>query len=340
MKKIIWTGTNSLDYTENAQPPDEHLRENEVLVRITAVGLCSTDVHIIEGKVRFKDPPHVLGHEISGIIEEIGTGVTRVKHGDRITVDSVIGCGVCKFCLRGSAQFCPNGSEIGMTVDGGMQEFLKIPEKNVYPIPDRISDEESAILDTEVFGALKKPGIEKDCSLVVIGPGPGGLIAVQLAKIFGAGKVILIGTRPERLQLGKRFGADITIDALSGKLTDTVLEATGGYGPDIVFDAAGTSSSLSLAINLVCKQGKVILYGVHGSPVPSVDIDQINLKDMIVYGALSDRVGWENIIEWVANGSLNLKDIITHRFPFKDVMKAYETIRDRREGAIKAVLYP
>lgn len=338
MKQVIWRGTHTLEYRDDAPAPSRPPEAGEVLLRVRAVGLCSTDVHIIQGRVRFKEPPFVLGHEVSGEVVEIGPGVGRVKPGDRVTVDSVVGCGICPLCHRGSTQYCPDGSEIGMSVDGGMQEFLYVPERNLFPIPDRISHEESAILDIEVYGALRKPGVEKDCILLVLGPGPGGLVAVQLGKILGAGKVILTGARPERLLLGKRLGADVILDSSSPQLAKMVLEHTGGRGPDMLFDAAGTAESLRTALDLVAPQGKVVLYGVHGAPVPAVDIDHIILKDIVVYGALSDRLGWEDMIGWVAGGKLNLSDIITNRFPLERAQEAYETVRDRRGGAIKAVL--
>jgi threonine dehydrogenase-like Zn-dependent dehydrogenase len=338
MKQVIWRGTHTLEYRDDAPAPSRPPRAGEVLLRVRAVGLCSTDVHIIQGKVRFKEPPFVLGHEVSGEVAEIGEGVLRVKPGDRVTVDSVVGCGVCPLCLRGSAQYCPDGSEIGMSVDGGMQEYLYVPERNLYPIPGSISHEESAILDPEVYGALRKPGVEKGGTLLVLGPGPGGLVAVQIGKILGAGKVILTGSRPERLSLGKRLGADSTLESSSPRLAEMILEHTGGRGPDMVFDSAGSTESLRTAIDFVAPQGKVVLYGVHGAPVPSVDIDRIILKDIIVYGALSDRTGWEKMIGWVERGELNLRDIITHRFPLERAQEAYETVRDRRDGAIKAVL--
>jgi threonine dehydrogenase-like Zn-dependent dehydrogenase len=338
MKRLVWMGTDSLEYHDDAPAPSRHPGAGEVLLRVRAVGLCSTDVHIIQGKVRFRNPPHVLGHEVSGEIAEVGPGVTRVKSGDRVTLDSVVGCGECPLCLRGSTQFCPDGSEIGQTVDGGMQEYLFAPERNVIPIPDCISHEESAILDTEVLGALRKAKMEAGSTLLVIGPGPAGLIAAQLGKILGAGKVILTGTRPERLSLGRRLGADVTLDSSSGGLAERILEETGGRGPGIVFEAAGTAGSLRTALDLVATQGKVVLYGVHGSPVDGVDIDRIILKDLEIYGSLSDRIGWEDMIGWIEAGTLDLRDIITHRFPLERAFEAYETIRDRRGGAVKAVL--
>jgi len=340
MKQITWIGKDSLHYTENAQEPQRSLEDNHVLLRVTALGLCSTDIHVIQGNVRFVDPPHVLGHEIAGVVEKTGASITNLKPGDRVTVDSVVGCGTCEYCLRNSTQFCPHGYEIGQTSPGGMQEYLKIPARNVYPVPDVISDEEAAILDTEVYAALRKPGIEEGSSLAIIGPGPAGLIAVQIGKIMGADPVILVGTRPERLEAGRHLGADITINIKTDDGLAGIKEATEGRCADIVFEAAGTPASLSFAMNAVAPQGKLILYGLYGSPVPNVNIDTFILKDLVVYGALSDRTGWESLISWIAEGKLHLNDLITHRFPFSEAQKAYETVRDRRDGVIKAVLFP
>lgn len=337
MKRVTFRGTGILDFTDDAPPPSRKPVVDEVLLRVRAVGLCSTDVHIVQGRVRFREPPFVLGHEVSGEVAEVGPGVTTLRPGDRVTMDSVVGCGTCPLCRRGSAQFCPEGSEIGMTVDGGMQEYLFVPARNLHRIPVSISHEESAVLDTEVLGALRKPGVDPGSSVAVLGPGPGGLVAIQIAKILGAGRVILAGTRPERLALGGKLGANVMLDAMSADIAGNIREATGG-SVDMVFDAAGTEKSLHTALDIVRPQGKVVLYGVHGAPVLSVDIDTIILKDLEVYGALSDRLGWGDMIGWVAGGRVNLRDIITHRFPLERAQEAYETVRERKGGAIKAVL--
>jgi threonine dehydrogenase-like Zn-dependent dehydrogenase len=148
-----------------------------------------------------------------------------------------------------------------------------------------------------------------------------------------------MGTRPERLKLGKKLGADITIDLTAHDPRDVVNDVTRGRGAELVFDGAGTPSSLESALDLAAVQGRVVLYGVHGAPVPSANIDIITLKDLIIYGALSDRVGWERLFGWLLDGSLDLASIITHRFPFRKAQQAYECVRDRRDGAIKAVLF-
>ena len=169
-------------------------------IRVRAVGICGTDIHIISGQYGLAKPPLVLGHEIAGEIEAVGAGVTRVQPGDRVTVDQVVGCGACFFCRRGSVQFCETGFELGITRDGGCQDFVLAPMQNVHTLPDTISYEEGAILDMEVWAALDKCGIRPGDSVLVLGHGPAGMVACQIARAMGCGSVILAGRSETRLQ--------------------------------------------------------------------------------------------------------------------------------------------
>ena len=192
MTRLVWRGQYRFELERNASAPGEP-SGGEVAVRVTAVGVCGTDIHILNGDFPLAQPPRVLGHEVAGVIAGTGPNVTRVKAGDRVTIDQVAGCGHCFFCRRGSRQFCTASYELGMTRDGGCQEFLVVPEENVYPIPDCISDEEAAILDMEVWGTLHKCQVRKGDTVLVLGHGPAGMVACQIARAMGAGKVILGG---------------------------------------------------------------------------------------------------------------------------------------------------
>lgn len=338
MRKVVWRGLNQLDVVEDRQEPPGSLPAGHVLVRVAAAGVCSTDLHIIEGIVSFVPPPLVLGHEFCGRVEACGEQVTKVRPGDRVKCDSVVGCGVCAWCRRGAVQFCPTGYEYGITHDGAWTDWLVVPERNLHLLPDAISDEEAAILDPEVYGPLRKAGVQVGDTVVVFGPGFAGLVATQLAKLMGAARVILCGTRVERLACGARLGADHTIDVKEQDAIQAIHELTGGRGADLVFEAAGVAASACQAVEVVRPQGKVIYYGVHGRKLDAFPIDAVVLKDLLVYGAVTDRVGWEDMIALVAAGKVNLKSIITHRFPLESAGEAYTIVRDRKQAAIKAVL--
>lgn len=309
----------------------------DVRIRVTAAGVCGTDVHIIQGKVHFVDPPLVLGHEFAGVVEECGAGVTRAKPGDRVKCDSVCGCGACAWCADGATQFCPSGSEFGITRDGGWAEWLVVPERNLHILPDAITDEVAAIMDVEVFGSLRKPGISPGETVAVFGPGPAGLIAIQVARAMGAGVVILCGTRAERLEAGRELGADRVVNVGEKDPVEAIREMTGGRGADLVFEAAGNRGAVLDGIEAVRPQGKVVLYGVHGAALPAMPLDRIVLKDLVVYGALANRTGWEDLIQMVARGQINLGRLITHTFPL-EAADAYAASSDRGSRCLKAVL--
>lgn len=338
MRKVVWSGNGEIEFVQDRTDRPEVRNARDVRIRVTAAGVCGTDVHIIQGKVRFVDPPLVLGHEFAGVVEECGAAVTSVRPGDRVKCDSVCGCGECAWCAGGATQFCPSGSEFGITRDGGWAEWLVAPERNLHVLPEAIPDAVAAIMDVEVFGSLRKPGIAPGEAVAVFGPGPAGLIAIQVARAMGAGVVILCGTRAERLEAGTELGADHVVNVGEKDPVEAIREITGGRGADLVFEAAGNRRAVLDAIEAVRPQGKVVLYGVHGAALPEVPLDRIVLKDLVVYGALTNRNGWEDLITMVASGQINLARLITHTFALEAARDAYAASSDRGSRCLKAVL--
>lgn len=338
MRKAVWQGDGKVAFVQDGKGRPAPGGDHEVLIRVTAAGVCGTDVHIIQGKLRFADPPLVLGHEFAGVVEECGPAVTRVKPGQRVKCDSVCGCGTCRWCSRGATQFCPAGSEFGITRDGGWAEWVVAPESNLHLLPGSVPDDVAAIMDVEVLGSLRKPGIAPGETVVIFGPGPAGLVAVQAARALGAGRVIVCGTRPDRLAAALELGADHAIDVNGRDAVNEIREMTGGDGADLVFDAAGTRKSALDSIEAVRPQGKVVFYGVHGAAIPDFPVDRLVLKDIVVYGALTNRTGWEELISLVAESRVNLSRLITHRFPLEAVEEAFLAASDRATGCLKAVL--
>jgi len=338
MKSLMWLGGDRFE-TQNGLPaPQSPLDPHDVLLRVKAVGICKSDIHIQEGRFPWAHPPLILGHEIAGVVDSVGTRVTRVQPGSRVTCDSVVGCYKCAYCLRGQKQFCVNGYELGFSRDGGCQEFVILPEQNIHPIGTSVSMEEAAILDMEVFAAINKPGVRPGETVLVIGPGPAGLIATQIVRTLGAGKVLLSGKSDFRLRLGLQLGVDRAIDIRKEKLVEVIREETMGMGADLVIDCAGTTESFHHAIESATPGGRVILYGVYPVQLPEARVADILLKDLVVYGSCSNRDGWDVVISWVEQGQLNLEALITHKFPIEEGARAYDLVRDEPEGLVKAVL--
>ena len=313
-------------------------RENEVLLKVRSVGICGTDIHILKGALPTAQPPMVLGHEISGEIACAGKNVSHVREGDRVTVDAVVGCGHCNLCKRSRRQFCAEGFEFGISRDGGCQDYLVIPKENVYRIPSTMSFEEAAMLDMEVYNAVRKCGIDPGDSVLVLGAGPIGLIACQIARILGAARTTLGDVLQTRLDAAKTLGMADEFVAVPTNFS-TTLNRSEPDGPfDVVIDCAGTSSSVKYALKAARPCGRVLLYGVYEHAVDQLDVNLVVLKDLVLYGSQSDRTGWEEVIDLVDTGSLNLKSLITHRFSLEDGPKGYDLVHRRSAAAIKAVL--
>lgn len=260
----------------------------------------------------------------------------RVSVGDRVTVDAVVGCGVCDLCKQSRTQFCAKGFEFGITRDGGCQDYLVLPERNVYRIPDTISFEEAAVLDMEVFNAVRKCGVNAGESVLVLGAGPIGLIACQVAKILGAGQVTLSDVLPDRLRAAENLGmADVYRLVQEDELRD--ISGKDGF-VDVVIDCAGTAASTKHAINAVRACGRILLYGVYEHAIDNFDLNRVVLKDLVLFGSQSDRTGWEDVIALVTSGTLNLKALITHTFSLEDGSRAYDLVGKHEAAVIKAVL--
>jgi 2-desacetyl-2-hydroxyethyl bacteriochlorophyllide A dehydrogenase len=290
------------------------------------------------GHVGLATPPLILGHEIAGEIVAVGPGVTRVRAGYRVTVDQVIGCGECFFCRRGSVQYCETGYELGITRDGGCQEFLLVPETNVYELPDSISFEEGAILDMEVWAALAKCGIRTGDSVLVLGHGPAGMVACQIARAMGARRIMLAGRSQARMQKAEALGLADRYFAAQDDLVEIVKSETSGHGADVVFECAGSPETAAAALDAAIPGGKVVFYGLQKNAIDHFALNRIVLKDLVVFGALSDRRGWEQVISLVKNGDLRLAPLITHRFSLDCAPAAYELVRSKADGVVKAVL--
>jgi 2-desacetyl-2-hydroxyethyl bacteriochlorophyllide A dehydrogenase len=337
LRKLIWLGNDNF-VVESIAGPLPTPREDEVLLKVKSVGICGTDIHIIKGVLPGSRPPMVLGHEISGEIASVGKNVNHVHEGDRVTVDAVVGCGQCGLCKRSRIQFCADGFEFGISRDGGCQDYLILPKENVYRIPSTMSFEEAAVLDMEVYNAVRKCGIHEGDSVLILGAGPIGLIACQVARILGAPNITLGDVLEGRLSVAKTLDIADSYLEIPEQSTSN-LNDRGPNGPfDVVIDCAGTSGSVKYALRAVRPCGRVLLYGVYEHAVDQLDLNLIVLKDLVLYGSQSDRNGWEEVIDLVSSGSLNLKSLITHRFPLEDGPKGYDLVHRRPVPVIKAVL--
>src|ERR1700726_1660217 len=327
----------------------------EVLVRIDAVAICATDLEIIHN-----GPPAMIqgglpfnknftpGHEYMGTIAALGPGVDEFKIGERVSVEIHAGCGQCKRCRQGMYTSCLNYGNAdkahranGFTTDGGFAEYAVNHINTLTRVPDTMSDAEATLVvtaGTSMYGLTELGGLVAGESVVVIGPGPIGLLAVAVAKALGASPVILTGTRNGRLAIGKELGADRVINIAEENAVDVVKRLTGGIGADYVVECAGTEATVNQAIHMANRGGKNCLAAFPHHPV-GPDKKHPVKNNIYVYGIRGEgRSATHRAMALMAEKRFDATKIHTHTFALADLPTALRYARDRVEDAIKVVV--
>lgn len=349
MKAAVLYGQNDLRVVERDVPAPG---DQEVLIKVEACAICGTDPKIV-ARGWLNMPPYgeyIPGHEYAGAIVGLGDGVVGFAGGDRVAIEPHKGCGVCDNCIKGFYTVCMNYGDLsaghrhyGFTVNGGYAEYAVNHIKTLTRIPDALDFEEATLITTAgtaMYGVTRIGGIEPGETVVVMGPGPIGLMAVQIAKQSGAGRVIITGTREERLELAKRLGADAAVNVKSEEVVKRIFEITGGVGADAVLECAGTAQSLTDAIECARKNGRVSLLGIYSEPV-AINAFKVNQWNLTLAGsrAEGDR-SLAKVAPLMGDGRIKARPLITHTFPLEQVNEAMQTFVKRIGGAIKVVLRP
>lgn len=327
----------------------------EVLVRIDAVAICATDLEIIhygtpasiQGGLPF-DKNFTPGHEYMGTVVALGPGVDEYKIGERVSVEIHAGCGQCKRCRQGMYTSCLNYGKPekghranGFTTDGGFAEYAINHINTLARVPDTMSDAEATLVvtaGTSMYGLTELGGLVAGESVVVIGPGPIGLLAVAVAKAIGASPVILTGTRSRRLAIGRELGADRTVNINDEDAVAVVKELTGGIGADYVVECAGTEATIDQAIRMTNRGGKICLAAFPHERV-TLDIAQLAKNNIYLYGIRGEgRSATRRAMALMAEKRFDATKIHTHTFPLADLPTALKYARERIDDAIKVVV--
>jgi threonine dehydrogenase-like Zn-dependent dehydrogenase len=342
MKAILYMGPKHLEFVTNIAKPVPSYQQ--VLVETKAVGICGSDLGIFEGEFPKITPPLIIGHEGVGIVRAIGDKVTTVKKGDHVAVSPVIHCGRCEACKQGKYNLCSFSATIGMIdAPGEYADFFVTPEQNCYLLPKNLPWTIATLVDTlagPVYGMMRVVDIPIGSTIAVFGPGPAGLFFCRLAKLRGASKVYLIGTREERLRLGVHYGADITINIHNDTASKTILEHTQGKGVDVVIDAAGSKKSLTDGFTVLRRGGTFLAYGVYPVRSIMVDMQKVVLEEFLIFGYSSNNNGYPGAIELLSTGKVDGMPLITHTFNLEELPDAFSSglIKDRRDGYIKGIV--
>jgi len=317
--------------------------DGEVLLRVEAASICGTDHHLFTWDDWASEnlvPPRILGHELAGTVVAVGPGVSRVREGDLVGVESHLFDWTCAQCRRGDMHLCRNLRVIGVHVDGGFAEQVVIPEANAIESnglePAVVALQEP--MGNAVHAAFAEPIDGR--SVLVTGCGPIGLCAVGIAKAAGAPLVIATDTEAYRLELARTMGADLALDAADAGTPDRIREATGGDGVEVVLEMSGSPSALEQALHVVTRGGRISLLGIFGEP-PRVDLsERVIMQGLRVHGIYGRRIydTWERTRSLLRSGSLDVSPIITHRLDLADWGQAFDLVGSRHAG--KVVLIP
>ena len=339
MKALVWEGPYKMTLKEVEKPRP---RAGEVLIRTKSVGVCGSDLEIYTGGFAPAISPLILGHEACGVVEEVTEGVDNIRVGERVVIDPGIFCGKCEFCRKGSYWQCDHRDILGMqTHNGAYAEFFVMPGMSCYTIPDDMNWDEAALIDilADPLHSMNMIPLRIGETAAVFGPGPGGLCFVQLAKIAGASMVILIGTREERLELGKKLGADITINIKKKSALDEIMNITRGRGVDIGIEASGSTQALADTLKVTRKQGRVMVFGIYNDNA-RLDMQDMHRRELTIFGSSGCPWSMPTAINLIAANKIEVKPMITHRVNLEELENLFNDgiIEHRREGYLKGVL--
>lgn len=336
MKAAILHAQGNIRIGEIATPK---LRETDVLVKVKATGICGSDIPRVLGNAASKYPI-VLGHEFSGVVMEIGSQVSKVKVGQRVTGIPLLPCHSCTDCLMGNFAQCKHYSFVGSRENGSWAEYVALPEMNVLAVDDLLSDEEAAFIEPATIGlhALRHMKFQSAEHVLIIGAGTIGLLTMQWAKLFGARELTVIDIADDQLALAKQLGATHTLNAMKDDCQLRSLEITNGRGFGIVLEAAGANASIRQAFQLVAVKGKVCLIGTSPTDLTFYheDFELINRKEFFLTGSWMSYSApfpgdeWEIAHEAIKNRQIAISPLLFRTMRLEQVNEAFDYYRTTR----------
>jgi alcohol dehydrogenase len=345
MKGVVFHGIGDISLEELDVPTIQ--KPSDAIVRITLSTICGSDLHLIHGQT-VVDAESPIGHECVGVIEAVGDDVTSFKAGDRVIVPTFVHCGNCFYCRKGSTSQCEKGGIIGFgSIRGGLggaqTEYVRVPfaDMSLVKTPDNLSDEDVLLVGDVIataYFALENVPIEPGDTVAIVGPGPIGLCVQEIAPVFGAGKIIMIGTRAYRLEIAKQRGATV-VNPNEENAPERVRELTDGYGADIVVECAGTPESFKIAFDSVRKGGSVSLMGMWGEPI-EVPLNDMVMNNITIFTGLVDCNRLHETVKLIESGRINTNFLITHRMNLDDILEAYRIFEHKEDNVLKIAIKP
>lgn len=324
----------------------------EVLVEVSMCGTCGTDLKIFDGHFPLTPPygEFTPGHEWTGTVVALGESVDEFAVGDKVCIEAHHGCGRCDNCIVGKYTACLNYGNTekshrasGMTTDGGFAEYAVHNASSLYKMPENVTFEDAVLITTAgtgLYGLSATGGYIVGQDVAIFGPGPVGLTTVQACRQLGANKVILIGTRESRLDMGKKVGADHVVNVREKDAVEEVMELTGGAGVDLSIECSGAVQTPQQCAEITKRGGKILFVAFYPESV-TMDLSSVIRNDITMYTTRGE--GGNNVkraVSLAARGKLRGAELVTHKFPLEDISEAFRTMRERDGDPIKIVVVP
>jgi L-iditol 2-dehydrogenase len=343
MKALLLSEYSKLEVTDLPRP---EAGPGEVLVQVAACGICGSDVHGYDGSSGRRIPPLVMGHEAAGVIAEVGEGVIRFTVGDRVTFDSTVYCGACHYCVRGEINLCDNRQVVGVSTPefrraGAFAEFVTVPERIVYRLPEEMSFADAAMLEAVAVAvhAVAVTDLKGGETALVIGAGMIGLLTLQAARAAGCSRVLVADVDRTRLKLATEAGADEVILASGADMVRVVHGLTDGRGVDVVLEAVGRDETVTAAVDAVRKGGTVTLIG-NITPTVMLPLQKVVSRQIRLQGSCASSGEYPEAIELVSSGRIRVTPLITAVAPLSDGAAWFERLHSREPNLMKIVIDP
>lgn len=343
MKALVLEEYNRLAYKDMPEP---EIGPEDVMIQIKASGICGSDVHGLDGSTGRRIPPLIMGHEASGIIDSVGSSVTEYVVGQRVTFDSTVYCGTCFYCRRGDINLCDDRRVLGVSCQdyrqhGTFAEYVAVPRHIIYPLPNSISFEQSAMVEpcSVAFHAAHITPLTLNDLAVVVGAGIIGLLVIQTLRLSGCGQIVAVDLEAERLALAKRLGADVVIDAAAEDVVAAIRKMSSGRGADVAFDAVGINASLKTALTCLRKGGALTLIG-NLKPEVGLPLQTVVTGEIRVQGSCASRGDYPACLDMIARGAIEVGSLISATAPLSDGARWFERLYRKEKGLMKVILNP
>lgn len=343
MKAMLLTEYKHLEVTEMPEP---EIGDNDVLVEVRACGICGSDIHGYDGSSGRRIPPLIMGHEAAGVITKLGPLVEGFAIGDRVTFDSTVSCGNCKFCRSGNINLCDNRTVLGVSCGeyrrhGAFAQYVSVPQNILYRIPEGLPFEHAAMIEAvsiAVHAANRTP-ITLGGTAVVVGSGMIGLLVIQAIRLAGAAKVIAVDLDEGRLALAKELGADVTLNPKQVNVSDEVKKLTGGQGADASIEVVGATVTIETAIQATRKGGAITLVG-NLAPKVEVPLQAIVTRELTLYGSCASNGEYPQCIDLLERGAIKVEPLITAKASLEEGPSYFDRLYNGEPGAMKVIIQP